>query len=114
MSPGPSPLDPGTFHCEVAREDESARVAPFGELDIATVPILQAEIASLRATGIRRVILDLSRLDFIDSTGLRCIVHTDAEARQFDFSIALIHGPPAVRRVFELTNPQTQVQFVDP
>lgn len=102
------------FRCEVAREQDSARMQAVGELDVATVPILRAEIATLRDAGVRRVILDLTGLEFIDSAGLRCILDTDAEAREDGFSIALIQGPPAVRRVFELTQTQAQLSFIDP
>jgi hypothetical protein len=53
-------------------------------------------------------------LGFIDSTGLRCILDLDAESRLDGFSIALIQGPPAVRRVFELTNTDTLLRFIQP
>jgi anti-anti-sigma factor len=67
----------------------------MGELDLATVPILHAELAALRNAGFRRLILDLSRLEFVDSTGLRCILDYDGEARRDGFTIALIRGPEA-------------------
>jgi anti-sigma B factor antagonist len=60
------------------------------------------------------LILDLSGLEFMDSTGLRCILTCDAEARRDPFTIALIPGPPAVQRVFELTNTRTHLPFIDP
>ena len=59
------------------------------------------QMVALRNAGFRRLILDLSCLEFIDSTGLRCILECDAEARR-DGS-ALIPGSQAVQRVFELT-----------
>jgi anti-anti-sigma regulatory factor len=43
------------------------------------------------------VVLDLSRLGFIDCTGLRCILELDAEARNDGFSIELVPGPPVVQ-----------------
>jgi anti-anti-sigma factor len=88
-------------------------VRALGELDLATVPILEAEVAQLREAGFRRLVLDLSGLGFIDSTGLRCIVALDADARRDGFSIALVAGPPAVQRVFELTGTTAQLPFID-
>ena len=78
------------------------------------MPLLQAEPAALRHAGGRHLILDLSRLEFIDSTGLRCILECDAEARRDGFTIALIPGPPAVQRVFELTDTRAHLPFIDP
>ena len=110
--PTPAP-DAQPFRCQVSREHDGAHLLPAGELDLATVPILQAEIAALRDAGARRLILDLSKLGFMDSTGLRCILDTDAEARQDGFSIALIAGPPSVQRVFELTDTLSHLPFID-
>jgi anti-anti-sigma factor len=74
--------------------------------------LLEAQIGELRAAGFRRLILDLSQLDFMDSTGLRLILRWDAEARQDGFSIGLVPGPPAVQRVFELTGTANALPFI--
>jgi len=107
------PPDADGIRCEIVREGDAGRVGVRGALDLATVPILEAELAALRHAGFRRVILDLSELGFMDSTGLRCILERDAEARQDGFSFALIAGPPAVQRVFEVTGMATRLTFVD-
>jgi anti-sigma B factor antagonist len=108
------PPDDPAFRVDVAREADRARLCLAGELDIATTPILQARIAALRETGSRSLVLDLAGLALIDSTGLRCILDIDGESRQDGFSIALIQGPPAVRRIFELTNTDTLLRFTEP
>lgn len=38
----------------------------------------------------------------------------DAQARRDGFSIALIPGPPAVQRVFQLTETDAHLPFIDP
>jgi anti-sigma B factor antagonist len=107
------PPEAEPFRCETSHEYESAHIVVIGELDVATVPLLSEEIDALRSAGFRYLILDLSSLDFIDSTGLRLILACDAEARQDGFTIALIPGPPAVERVFELTNTRALLPFID-
>ena len=57
------------------------RVAPFGELDIATVDKLQAEVSQLLETGFAKIVLDLRGVRFLDSTGLRLVLELDAAAR---------------------------------
>jgi anti-sigma B factor antagonist len=51
------------------------RLSVVGELDIASVPILEQRLERLRIEG-RDVRLDLSKLQFIDSTGLRLLIVT--------------------------------------
>ena len=117
MSRHPSdffPSHPERFDCEVEPERDGVRIAPSGPLDMATAPLLEARLAELRDAGHRRLIVDLRRLDFIDSTGLRLLLARDAEARQDGFSFALIAGPPRVQRLFELTRTLDVLPFVDP
>jgi anti-anti-sigma factor len=106
--------DPERFDCDVEPDREAVRVVPSGQLDMATVPILEARLRELQDSGFRRLIVDLRRLDFIDSTGLRLLLARDAEARQDGFSFALIAGPPKVQRIFELTKTLDALTFVDP
>jgi hypothetical protein len=42
------------------------------------------------------------------------IVDCDSGARGDGFTIGLITGPPAVERIFELTNPRAHLPFIDP
>jgi len=51
-----------------------------GELDLASAPKLADRLARLRAKK-SPVRLDLSKLDFIDSTGIHLLIKTVGEAR---------------------------------
>jgi anti-anti-sigma factor len=53
------------------------------------------------------------QLDFIDSSGLRCLLDLDSEAGLDGFSLALILGSHPVQRVFELSGTATALPFVD-
>jgi anti-anti-sigma factor len=99
--------------CETFRDGEATRVRVSGALDLATVPILEAELAALHEAGVRCLILDLSELAFMDSTGLRCILQQDAEARRDGFEFSLVAGPPAVQRVFDVTGTTARLPFID-
>jgi anti-sigma B factor antagonist len=74
---------------------------PTGELDIATAPKLERALHDGREPG-DEVILDLGGLEFVDSTGLRVIVKGVEAAARERWDLRLRHGPPAVRRVFEI------------
>jgi anti-anti-sigma factor len=115
VSPHPSPpAEPGYLRCDVSRERDTASVRTVGELDIATVPVLSAQVAALREADCRRVIVDLSDLAFIDSSGLRFLLECSAEARQDGFTLAVLPGPPAVQRLFALTDTTDDLPFIDP
>lgn len=110
----PTGAGPDSLRCDVSRERDRASVRTVGELDLATAPILSAQIADLRQAGCRHVIVDLSDLTFIDSTGLRFILECYAESRRDGFTMALLPGPPTVQRVFELTDTTAHLPFIDP
>lgn len=77
-----------------------------GELDLASAPTLQGAIASLTAAmnGTRAITLDLSRLQFIDSTGLHAILTTQELCQANGYEFSLVPGPRNVQRLFEITN----------
>jgi anti-sigma B factor antagonist len=85
---------------EVAGTTAIVRLA--GELDLATAPEL-AEVLQGLEPSCKRIILDLTGLEFIDSTGLRLAVteHSRASADGFEFVIAGAAG--AVLKVLRLT-----------
>jgi anti-sigma B factor antagonist len=107
------PSNDGPFTFDVSRVRDAAHVRAVGELDMAAAPTLAAEIARLRRDGCKHVCFDLRELTFIDSSGLRFLLETHAEARRDGFSMTVVQGPPAVQRVFELTDTLSALPFVD-
>jgi anti-sigma B factor antagonist len=93
---------PKEFEVGVDDEGDVIMVRPSGELDIGTARALESALMEDRRAG-QRVVLDLGRLEFIDSTGLRVIVHAVEAAQRGHWELRLRHGPPAVRRVFEIS-----------
>ena len=86
----------------------------FGELDLATAPRLEAEIEHVRAEqGLRRVIVDLRKLAFLDSTGLEAIIRLHRVAEEEDFEVAVIRGPRAVERLFSVMQLDRRLWIVD-
>jgi anti-sigma B factor antagonist len=85
-----------------ALEDGTALVEVAGELDLASAPRLKRTLADAVAAGASGVVLDFSRVAFIDSTALGVLVGVNrtlpAQAR-----MAIAAAGPDVRNVFELT-----------
>ena len=95
------------------RRDDEHVIALAGELDLDGAQRVSQELERAAAADVRRVVLDLSQLEFIDSSGIRLIVEADARLRTEGERLALIRGPQPVHRVFELTGVAERLPFVD-
>jgi anti-anti-sigma factor len=105
---------PDPFRCETGRDGDTAWVRPQGELDLDTAPALEQELASVREQGASRLVLDLRRLTFMDSTGLRLVIRWDSAARDEGFEFAIVPGSDVVQRVLRLTGMEDQITVADP
>ena len=91
-----------------------AAVTLTGELDVAGAALLEHEIERIVTDhDARHLVLDLSELDFMDSTGLRMMVLADQRAKEEGRELSLVRGRPDVQRVFEITRMTEQLRFVD-
>jgi len=88
----------------VVPQRDRVRIAPVGELDILTVPELERVVRELLQSGFDHLIIDLSQLDFLESSGLKLLLTLQGEAARGAFVLELLPGCPAVQRVFELTS----------
>lgn len=90
------------FRVDLYPERDCVRVAPVGELDVATADELAMKLSELREVGFERIVIDLRELEFLGSAGLRLLVMEDDLARRGGHELTLIAGPPAVQRVIEV------------
>jgi anti-anti-sigma factor len=81
-----------------------------GEIDMATVGALRARLTEACEGD---VTVDLRRVDFLDCLGLRLLLEHAERSRALGLRIDFIQGPPAVRRVFEMTGTLERLHFVD-
>jgi anti-sigma B factor antagonist len=88
-----------------------ATIAIAGDLDLSTAPELERSLSGVQNNG-RPVLLDLRRVSFMDSSGLRVILAADARARSAGSRLVLVEGPPGVQRVFQLTLLDRRLEFV--
>jgi anti-sigma B factor antagonist len=99
------------FRVDVQPERECVHVIPHGELDLNTVPQLETQIEELRSRGFATIVLDLRQLTFMDSTGLRLLLHFDAESRSDGFRFAIVDCEGPVRRLLELTQIDGRLRY---
>jgi anti-sigma B factor antagonist len=100
--------EPEPFSVEVLPDRQRVVVVPRGEVDIATVDELAAQIDALVARGFDTVVLDLREISFLDSSGIHLLLHQTARP---DARVTVIDGGPRVRRLIELTGVRELLQF---
>jgi anti-anti-sigma factor len=106
--------EPEPFRCEVEPDRAAVRVRPVGELDLATVPLVEAELAELWSVGFMRIVLDLREVRFLDSTGIRLLLNWHARSSANGLVFAVISGPPKVQRVLELAGIADRLTYYSP
>ena len=91
--------------------DGACRLKLTGEFDISGRELADEVLASVDRT--RKIVLDLSELDFIDSMGIHFVVtaHQAAQAEGREFSI--VRGSPEVDRIFKLVGLGDVLPFED-
>ena len=98
---------------EAHDHDGLAHVVLTGELDLSTIDKVEQELARVERERPAVVALDLSRLTFLDSSGLRVIVSADKRARRENRRLVVVRGPESVQRVFSITHLDQQLELVE-
>jgi anti-sigma B factor antagonist len=98
----------------VDMRDHTAYVLLTGELDLAAAPAISRAIDRAIRMPVEAVVVDLTAVTFLDSTGVGCLVN--GRQRALDAGLGYHIGPssaPIVARVLEVTGMDTALE-VDP
>jgi anti-sigma B factor antagonist len=101
--PGPPPVPAADFDVVSELSDGTATVSVRGEVDVYTAPQLRERLYAVVADGVGQVVLDLSAMTFIDSTGLGVIVGTLKRLREAGGDLVLRSPSRSTRKVLEIT-----------
>ena len=94
----------------VRREADRVILALEGELDMATVELLQQAMDG--AHGEQMVVLDLDQLQFIDSTGLRSVRSARERCRDRGQEFAVTQGSQQVQRLLGVTGVAKHLRII--
>jgi anti-anti-sigma factor len=95
-------IEDGTLEIRVGPIGETCFLQLAGELDLANVGAAEKELGFVERAGPRTVVLDLSQLEFIDSSGIKLLMDARNRARANGHALRLIRGPQAVQRILDL------------
>jgi anti-sigma B factor antagonist len=98
---------------EVRSDGGATVLALGGELDLASSPMLEAELKRVGAQNPELLIVDLRELAFMDSTGLSALVRAYHRAREAGGRFGLVNGPPQIQRLLSLTGIGDRIAVVE-
>jgi len=84
-------------------ESELPIIELEGEVDVYTAPQLKQQMISLLESGAKELVVDLTKVDYLDSTALGVLIGGLKRMRERDGNMALVCPSPRIRRVFEIT-----------
>lgn len=74
-----------------------------GEIDVYTAPLLRERLIELVAGGAHHVVVDLSRVEFLDSTGLGVLAGAHRRLRAAEGSLTLVCPHERLLKIFRIT-----------
>ena len=92
---------------------EAAVVEAVGEVDVFTAPVLDREIVAQLSDGHARLVVDLSSVSFLDSTGLGVLVKGLKGARESGGGLHLVVTSPRIRKIFDITGLDAAMPLFD-
>jgi anti-anti-sigma factor len=96
----------------LSEEPDGTKARLSGDFDMdATFTVEPALERALAAPDLERLVIDLSGLEFIDSTGIGVLMRVTEEARAAGVDLAVLPGPREVQRVFAAAGVEDALPF---
>jgi anti-sigma B factor antagonist len=89
---------------EVEEKEGYHIVSPVGELDIYTVPLFRKVVLKLEGDRRHDLILDLTRVTFVDSSGLGSLIEIFQKVQSVEGEIAYVVDNPRILKIFKLVD----------
>jgi anti-anti-sigma factor len=105
--------DLGMLTVRSERDGDTHVIALAGELDLVSAAAVDRELRRVEATDADAILVDLSGLQFVDSTGIRLLIETQQRSRWDPGRLALKRPPARVLRVFAIAGIDELLPFVD-
>ena len=83
-----------------------------GEVDLSTCEELEAAIERAEESAPTTLVVDLSQVSFLDSTGVRTLLKADSRARDDGRKLLLVGPPEPAARVFRVTLLDKRFEFI--
>ena len=74
-----------------------------GEIDVYTSIQLKQDISDILAAGVKYLVLNLSKVEYLDSTGLGVLIGTLKKLRESGGNMIIVGPAMRIMRIFEIT-----------
>jgi len=94
--------------------DDHTVVTIYGEIDLYTAPRLHSELAAVLAEGTpARLVIDMSGVEFCDSTGMNVLLSCLRRMRERGGELEIAAPRPGVRKILQVTGLDSVFTLVD-
>jgi anti-anti-sigma factor len=98
----PETLNPGELRISDQADGTRHRLELTGELTLTTQPDLETAIRDLCEDDATEITLDIGRLDFVDSSGVRAVANVEEHCRDRGCEFFLSPGRQKIQRLYDL------------
>lgn len=95
------------------RDGDVHTIALAGEMDLANAAEVERELVRAESTNATQIVIDLSALTFLDSTGIRLLITAHARSTDDGTRLLLIRPPARVFRVLCIAGVDELLPFAD-
>jgi anti-sigma B factor antagonist len=88
---------------EFSQDGNACIVALDGEVDVYTAPALRERLIEASETGCGTVVVDMTEVDFIDSSGLGVLVSALKRVRENDGQMRIVTAKEPILKIFRIT-----------
>jgi anti-sigma B factor antagonist len=78
-------------------------LAVAGAIDVHTAPDLRSQATELLSSGARKLVVDLTEVDFLDSSALGALVGIHKDVINVNGAMRVVCAKPKLLRIFEIT-----------
>jgi anti-sigma B factor antagonist len=105
-------ISSGPLSIRETREGGVHRLTPIGELDLATAPLLERAFdAVFRDDDAEMIVVDLTELSFMDSTGIHLLIRMRAACEAAD-RLRVVNGSRAVERLLDVSGVRAHLPII--
>jgi anti-anti-sigma factor len=97
---------------DLSHEGETVVITLRGELDLAAAPLFSAQFEECFAAGSKPIVVDLSKLSFMDSTGLRSVLMAHERTQEQGRSFGVMPGDGQVARLLSIARVEEHLNLI--
>ena len=87
---------------ETTKRGDASILTLHGEIDVYTAPRLRQAIVDLVEAGEHRIVVDMEKVDFLDSTGLGVLVGGLKRVKTNEGTLAIVVTQDKILKIFEI------------